>query len=161
MKNPVKKTAVLMTAFFFLGCRQTPEVKEISLPVPSTSEPVRDTTNISLQTSDPVIDDSMMICKDLGGSMEEGFETLCNYREMNLDKAYLLFVSSNHDETKYLELPVPKDGTVIKKENADVSYNRESSSKLLITLSFPGGVTTITFTEKGKDTEILINKSPD
>ncbi|MBW0435665.1 hypothetical protein HGB47_18835 [Leptospira yasudae] len=99
------------------------------------------------------------VCKNLGGDMENGFKTRCIYKNKELKAAYESFIQTDEDG-KYLQKQIPQSD-LTKGEDPTVEYKWQQKSKLSVTLTFPGGVTTIRFEEKGKNTEILKHMSPD
>lgn len=108
---------------------------------------------------------SSVECNDKGGDMENGFITECFFKNFTLEKAYHTYIERNkdNDDGKWLEPKLPLNDTVKDGTEYPISiiYKYSGKRELTIDLIFPGGETTITFTEKAGSVNVVANHSPD
>ncbi|MCE3226216.1 MAG: hypothetical protein K0S32_767 [Bacteroidetes bacterium] len=158
----MKKFLIVISACFIFSCQRAPEVKEIPEPTSTTSEPIDPSKKDSAITeSENEIFDKTVNCKDLGGSMGEGYTRVCDFNRKTLREAYDYYLTTKSSDVKYLEKTLPVKDTIITLTDVMVTYKWETTSRISMLLGFAGGETTITFEEKKNKTVVTFYSSPD
>lgn len=95
--------------------------------------------------------------------MEQGFTIRCSFKNSDLNKTYEFFRRNDKEDGKYLLAVMPRSNTerTFQDNHPIVEYHWKNKQALQITLNYTGGVTTHTFTQKGKDTVLTLHYSPD
>ena len=154
----MKSLYIVLLFSLFISCKEeqkntiTENKKEIKT---DTILPIKETFEKQLSVE----------CIDHGGDMENGFITECFFKNATLEEAYQTYTELNkdNDDGKYLEIKLPK--TDFFKDGSEypisIDYKYSGKNKLTIDLFFPGGGTTIIFTEKADGVKAITNHSPD
>jgi hypothetical protein len=97
----------------------------------------------------------------LGGTDDGTYSTSQTFQNKDIASAYAEFLKGGDPEVPYLEKVLPEGDLKTRKEEADVNYRRISPAQMEITLSFPGGETIISFSDKNQNTTVVVSRSPD
>lgn len=154
----MKSLYIVLLFSLFISCKEEEKNKIIENQKEIKADtilPVKETAEKQLSVE----------CIDKGGDMENGFITECLFKNATLEQAYYAYIERNkdNDEGKYLEAKFPKtdflkDGT---EYPISIVYKYSGKVELTVDLLFPGGETTITFTEKNDGVKVVANHSPD
>ncbi|POR25292.1 hypothetical protein BWK58_07210 [Flavobacterium columnare] len=99
-------------------------------------------------------------CIEKGGDMSNGFVTICN-SSYSIGNSHQYLKKEKYEEGYLLLDNIPKKDTVYKKNNVGINYKIINSKKIVIELSFAGGVTEFDLSETKGKTQILKTMFPD
>lgn len=100
------------------------------------------------------------VCRTTEGDMES--TTICRYADSDLAQAYRLYRSRlPRSEQAYLLAQIPRRNTDVKPASHVQVHYRWRKNGLYIEQNFDGGVTYITFTQRGRNVEVKTIGSPD
>lgn len=99
-------------------------------------------------------------CVEKGGDMNNGFVTICN-SNYSIVKSHQYLKKEKYKDGYLLLDNIPKRDTLYKKDNVDINYKIINSKKIVIELSFAGGVTEFNLIETNGKTKVLETMFPD
>ncbi|MEM0575139.1 hypothetical protein [Flavobacterium polysaccharolyticum] len=99
-------------------------------------------------------------CIEKGGDMSNGFVTICN-SNFSIGNLHQYLKKEKYEDGYLLLDNIPKRDTIYKKNNVDINYKIINSKKIVIELSFSGGVTEFNLSETNGKTQVLKTIFPD
>ena len=120
---------------------------------------VKEANNKDKEYVNEKVRENDVLCNKIEGTMNSGES--CTYYGKTIKQVYPIILNKYKDESKHLKRVLPANNIEYKsnvdEENVQIAYNFKSQNKLLIELSYEGGVTEIElYEEKGNTMSKII-----
>lgn len=104
-------------------------------------------------------------CKDGGGSIEDGFKTICLFENKSIAETYTFFYNKNHMNKNHTgltkQLPSSTKQYGLRNIHQHYNFTWKNKNDLKIEISYDGGITSYEFLQQGNNIKFISIYSPD